>query len=198
MQPFQQGPCQYKFMKKIITLLIILSCSALTSGSFAQIHEPDRNVGVAVGAVTLNFGIGGGVNYRDYFTNRIAGVKTVLEFGVWHAGPGVITLGGESGLSFSDGNRGGFTFISAARSAWHCGWNIRRLDLYGGFSVGAGLLHSDDKVYRIEGNNYDDQVIPVLGAFAGASYFVSRRFGFNAEAGTDITHFQFGLVFKLK
>ena len=185
-------------MNKIVTPIIILFCTTLVSSSSAQSPIHARDIPVSVGAATLSFGMGAGVNYRNYFSDRISGVKMALEFGVWHAGPGVITLGEESGLSFSDGNRGGFTFISAARSGWHCGWNVRGLDVYGGFSVGAGLFHSDNKVYRIEGNNYDDQVIPVFGAFAGASYFISQSFGFNAEAGTDITHFQFGLIFKLK
>ena len=39
---------------------------------------------------------------------------------------------------------------------------------------------------------------PVVGVFVGASYFVTPTFGFNAEAGNDITAFQAGIVFKLK
>lgn len=197
MQPFRYDFCQYEYMKKI-TPLIILFCVTLASGSFAQSPVHDPNVPVSVGSATLSIGMGAGVNYRNYFSDRIFGAKMALEFGAWHAGPGVMTLGGETGLSFSAGNSGGFTFISAARSAWHYGWNVRGLDVYGGFSAGAGFLHSDDKVYHLDGNNYNDQFIPVFGAFAGASYFLTRRFGFNAEAGSDINHFQFGLIFKLK
>ena len=43
-----------------------------------------------------------------------------------------------------------------------------------------------------------NRTIVVPGAFVGASYFLSRNFGLNAEAGYDITNVQFGIVFKLK
>ena len=41
-------------------------------------------------------------------------------------------------------------------------------------------------------------VIPVPGIFVGASYFVTPAFGFNAEAGHDITDIQIGVVFKIQ
>jgi hypothetical protein len=40
-------------------------------------------------------------------------------------------------------------------------------------------------------------VIPIFGAFVGASYFVTPFFGFNAELGYDITDVQAGIIFKL-
>lgn len=185
-------------MKKTKTPVLLLIGLIAMSASFAQSHKTDPWFPLQVGSASLNFGMGAGVNYRNYFTDRIYGVKMALEFAVWRAGPGVISLGGETGLSLSDGIIGGFAFLAAARSAWHCGWHVPGLDTYGGFSVGAGFLHSDNKVYYLEGNNYDDQLIPVFGAFAGASYFISPHFGFNAETGSDITHFQIGLIFRLK
>lgn len=185
-------------MKKTKAAILLLIGFIATSSSFAQSPKTDPGFPVQVGNAFLNFGIGAGVNYRNYFTDGIYGAKIALEFAVWQAGPGSISLGGETGLSFSNGRRGGFAFLAAARSAWHCGWHVPGLDTYGGFSVGAGLLHSDNKVYYPEGNNYDDQLIPVPGAFAGASYFINPHFGFNAEAGSDITHFQIGIIFKLR
>ena len=185
-------------MKKTKTPVLLLIGLIAMSASFAQPHKKNTGAPRQIGNASLSFGMGAGVNYRNYFTDGIYSMKMALEFAVWRAGPGVISLGGETGFSFSNGNRGGFTFLAAARSAWHCGWQIRGLDTYGGFSVGAALLHSDNKVYYLEGNNYDDQLIPVPGAFAGASYFISPHFGLNAEAGSDFTHFQIGLIFKLK
>ncbi|MBS1946170.1 MAG: hypothetical protein JST47_00240 [Bacteroidetes bacterium] len=159
---------------------------------------------VRVGSVTLNLGAGIGANYRedDYYSPF--GLKAALEFGLWQAGPGVITLGPELGASFaSDGYYHNYnsyhsrTLIMAARSAWHYGWKVRGLDTYGGLSLGFGIHHYDYYDGDSRHNSYNE-VIPVLGAFVGASYFVSPKFGFNAEAGYDITNFQLGVIFKLK
>jgi hypothetical protein len=58
-----------------------------------------------------------------------------------------------------------------------------------------GFHHYD---YKNDINYNYNEVIPVFGVFAGASYFVTPMFGFNAEAGYDITNFQLGVIFKLK
>ncbi|HTD39932.1 MAG TPA: hypothetical protein VK671_04870, partial [Mucilaginibacter sp.] len=82
----------------------------------------------------------------------------------------------------------------AARAAWHYGWLVRGLDTYGGVSAGLGFHH-----YEYDNPNFysHDSVISVPGIFVGASYFVTPTFGFNAEAGRDITNVQIGVVFKL-
>ena len=41
--------------------------------------------------------------------------------------------------------------------------------------------------YRFTHYYSDDKVIAVPGIFIGASYFITPMFGFNAEAGYDIT-----------
>lgn len=152
-----------------------------------------------VGSTTLSLGMGVGSEYRGDYYNAPFGIKAVAEWGLWHAGPGVITLGAEAGTSFSNGgyyeDYRSSTTVVAMRSAWHYGWKVRGLDTYGGFSAGIGFHHYG----YVHNNHYNiNEVIPVLGAFIGASYFVAPRFGFNAEAGYDITSFQVGVVFKLK
>jgi len=154
---------------------------------------------VRVGSVTLNMGVGVGSHYKGDYYNSGFGTKLAAEWGLWQAGPGVITLGPEVGGSFSSGGHHedykSRTTIVAGRSAWHYGWQVKGLDTYGGFSAGLGFHHYEYK----NDNHYDEsEVIPVFGAFVGASYFVSPTFGFNAEAGYDITNFQVGLIFKLK
>ena len=108
---------------------------------------------------------------------------------------GVITLGPEFGGSFSNyyNDYKYRTIVIAARSAWHYGWNVPNLDTYAGLSAGIGF-------HRVERKNYEDdtETIGVFGAFVGASYFVTPGFGFNVEAGHDITNFQGGIIFKLK
>ncbi|HXB44690.1 MAG TPA: hypothetical protein VNV85_11555 [Puia sp.] len=152
---------------------------------------------VRVGTTLVNLGVGVGSQYRGDYYNSAFGTKMAVEWGLWHAGPGVITLGVEAGGSFSSGgyynDYSSRTLVFAGRSAWHYGWKVRGLDTYGGLSAGIGFHHyqyNNDIAYDY------NEVIPVLGAFVGASYFVSPRFGFNAEAGYDITNFQVGFVFR--
>ncbi len=161
-----------------------------------------RTSPMQIGSVFLNLGIGVGADYKNSYGTGF-GFKASAEFGLWQAGPGVITLGPEIGSSFSSGYNGSntyenyksSTFIIAGRSAWHYGWGVPSLDTYGGFSLGLGFNHYS---YYHENDNSFNQVIPVFGAFVGASYFVTPTFGFNAEAGYDITNFQVGVVFKLQ
>ncbi len=177
-----------------------------TSKIFAQTKRYDEGAitPVRVGSVILNLGAGIGANYKEDYYYSPFGMKASLEFGLWKAGPGVITIGPEIGASFSNDNYYGQydsyrsrTVVMAARSAWHYGWKVRGLDTYGGLSLGVGIHHYDyynsDNVYYSH-----NEAIPAPGAFVGASYFVTRQFGFNAEAGFDITNFQAGVVFKLK
>jgi len=122
-----------------------------------------------------------------------------MEWGLWKAGPGTITLGPELGGSFSTGgyydNYSVRTIVVAGRSAWHYGWKVRGLDTYGGLSLGMGFIHEE---YVTDVEYVSNRTIVVPGAFVGASYFLSRNFGLNAEAGFDITNVQFGIIFKLK
>ena len=154
---------------------------------------------VQPGSVTLNLGIGAGINYLNDYYYQPFGTKMALEFGAFKAGPGTITFGPELGGSFSNGgyydNYRVRTLVVAGRSAWHYGWNVRGLDTYGGFSLGMGFVHQE---YVSDADYISNQTIFVPGAFVGASYFLSRKFGFNAEAGFDITNIQFGVIFKLQ
>jgi hypothetical protein len=85
--------------------------------------------------------------------------------------------------------------VIAGRSAWHYGWDVRGLDTYGGISAGLGFRHREYNNGNTPYSNND--VIAAPGVFVGASYFILPKFGFNAEAGYDITDFQLGVVFKL-
>ncbi|HEX4850401.1 MAG TPA: hypothetical protein VFV08_06320 [Puia sp.] len=161
--------------------------------------EANQTTPVRPGSVILNLGLGAGAEYNGYYYNQPFGTKMAIEWGLWQAGPGTITLGPEIGGSFSSGgyydNYRARTLVIAGRSAWHYGWDVRGLDTYGGLSLGVGFVHQE---YYSDGNYVNNKTIVVPGAFVGASYFLSRNFGLNAEAGFDITNFQVGLVFKLQ
>jgi hypothetical protein len=182
---------------------LLLLCIGFTLASTAQhgrvaTHGPTTPV--QLGSVTLNGGIGVGSQYEGDYYNSPFGLKAAIEWGLWQAGPGVITLGGEVGGSFSSGgyqyysNYSSHTVIVAARAAWHYGWLVPGLDTYGGVSAGLGFHH-----YQYNDPYYShNSVLVVPGIFVGASYFVTPTFGFNAEAGHDITDIQIGVVFKLQ
>ena len=157
------------------------------------------------GNVTFNAGVGFGTDYKnEYASSSAFGTKAAFEFGIWQAGPGVVSLGVEFGGTTSNQTNRYYnddfrshTFVVAARSAWHYGWKVRRLDTYAGISTGAGFHHYD--YYNNAHDRYDhNDVIPVVGGFVGASYFFTPKFGVNAEAGFDITSLQGGIIFRLK
>lgn len=187
----------------IFRIVCMLSCTGITIASFAQHGHGGANgptTPVKLGSVTVNGGIGIGSSYEGDYYNSPFGLKAAVEWGLWEAGPGVITLGGELGGSFSSGgyqnynNYSSRTIIVAARAAWHYGWEVPGLDTYGGVSAGLGFHH-----YHYNNPDYShSKVIPVPGIFVGASYFVTPTFGFNAEAGHDITDVQVGVVFKIQ
>jgi hypothetical protein len=196
-------------MKKIALSLVALigilfSQSAFSQSQHSMSTSASGNVNpMQVGSAFLNAGFGVGADYRGDNYGTAFGFKIAAEFGLWQAGPGVITLGGELGGSFGSGNYYGYnydvnasTFVIAGRAAWHYGWNVPGLDTYGGFSAGIGFHHY--YVYDVNYiDHYNNSVIPVFGGFVGGSYFIKPNFGFNAEAGFDITNFQVGVVFKL-
>lgn len=157
------------------------------------------------GTVTFNAGVGFGTDYKnEYASSSAIGTKAAFEFGVWQAGPGVVSLGVEAGATTSNRSDRYYkedfrshTIVVAGRSAWHYGWKVPGLDTYAGLSAGAGFHHYD--YYNNPHDRYDyNDVIPVVGGFVGVSYFFTPVFGVNAEAGFDITSLQGGIVFKLK
>lgn len=190
-----------KKAKFIRVSLIVLGISVSTM-TFAQSHHGGGGnspvTPVQLGDVIVNLGVGVGADYKGDNYNTGFGTKVAVEKALWQAGPGVITLGGEVGGSFSSGGYYGYdgyhstTIVVAARAAWHYGWQVPGLDTYGGVSAGLGFHH-----YKWDGYDGHSSVIPAPGGFVGASYFVTPNFGFNAEVGYDITSLQVGLVFKI-
>jgi hypothetical protein len=194
-------------MTKRLTLHTLLIATLLGLGFSASAQHPGQHgptgptTPIEVGTVTVSGGLGVGSYYDGDYYNSPFGLKAVVEAGIWQAGPGVVTLGGEIGGSFSSGgyqydnNYSSRTVIVAARAAWHYGWQVPGLDTYGGVSAGLGFHH-----YQYDDpNTYShNSVIAAPGIFVGASYFVTPTFGFNAEAGHDITDVQVGVIFKIQ
>lgn len=183
-------------MKKNLIYPITLGIALLfTATSNAQ------NV-VEKGSVIFNAGVGIGNEYNSNYYNQALGTKAAIEVGLWQAGPGVVTLGGQAGATFSNGggtldNYKTHTIIVGGRAAWHNGWNVKGLDTYAGLSAGAGFnqySYNNNENIKVKQN----EVIPVFGGFVGASYFITPSFGINIEAGRDITQIQGGIILKIK
>ncbi len=176
--------------------ILVLTFSFTAINGNAQARGPMGPM--QVGSTTLSLGIGSGGDHRNKYYDGALGTKLAMEWGLWKAGPGTITLGFGVGGTFS--NNGPYddykarNFIANMRSAWHYGWKVKGLDTYAGFSAGVGFYREKYKDYTEKNSD----AYPVFGGFVGASYFVTPKFGFNAEAGYDITNFQVGVIFKLK
>ncbi len=192
-------------MKKVIVPLTVLFGSFFVQNAFSQTTHSSGTTGevtpMQIGSIFVNLGVGVGADYKGESYGTAFGFKATAEYGLWQGGPGVITLGPEIGGSFSSNANNGYssksnTFVTAGRAAWHYGWEVPGLDTYGGFSAGLGFHHYTYNDYN--NNTSNDTVIPAFGAFAGASYFITPSFGFNAEFGFDITNFQVGIVLKVQ
>jgi hypothetical protein len=191
---------QHLTVRTFLTLLILVPAISASAQRPAPHTANGPTTPMEVGTVTVSGGLGVGSYYDGDYYNSPFGLKAVVETGVWEAGPGVVTLGGEIGGSFSSGgyqynNYSSRTVIVAARAAWHYGWQVPGLDTYGGVSAGLGFHHYQ---YDNPAAYTHNSVLAVPGIYVGASYFVTPTFGFNAEAGHDITDVQFGIIFKLQ
>lgn len=193
---------------KRIALARLLCITSFIGISFISIAQPPHPTlqgpytPVKVGSVIVNGGIGAGSDYENDYYNSRFGFKAAIEWGILRFGPGVITLGGEVGGSFSNGgyinydNYRANTILIGARAAWHYGWQVRGLDTYVGVSGDLGIHHH--QYYDAPDNISHYSAIAVPGIFVGASYFITQFFGFNAEVGHDITDFQIGIVIKTR
>lgn len=190
-------------MKKLKWSLGLFAITAISLvGNQAHAQKGGGGGGAfEVGTTTVNIGIGLGrsaYGYSGLSYGTGFGFKAAIERGMWQLGPGVLSLGVEAGAALSGNgyyNLDNNTYksnivIASVRSAYHFGWNVDKLDTYGGVSLGPGF-----RSYGYSGNKAHDVVV-APGIFVGASYFFSPNIGVNVEAGYDITQLQGGVIFK--
>ncbi len=182
-------------MKKLLFFVVALLFVTATNTANAQKPiEP-----MEIGAWTVNAGLGLG-NFYGAGGGTGFGIKAALEHGMWEAGPGVITLGGELGWANNSESAMGYSasvnqFSVAARSAWHHGWNVEGLDTYGGFSIGPAFQFFSTNLSGLASGSSNTTHF-YFGFFVGASYFFTPNFGVNAEFGYNVTAMQAGIVYK--
>lgn len=186
-------------MKKLIVLFgVFLLSFMVMSGSYAQ--KPTNPV--EKGNMTLGFGIGPGTHYFGNGWGFGPGFKIFFEAGLWKAGPGTITLGGEYAVSyFVDNPYSGYKWgctnmFFGARAAYHYGFDVPGLDVYAGIPMGFGFstFNYDDW----EGKANSTEVFPYGGIFFGTTYFFNSVVGINGEFGYNATYANIGMVFRLK
>ena len=91
-------------MKKVVVPFVFLIGLSFSQRVFSQNKGGSGGSGpMQLGSVLLNMGIGIGADYKGESYGTPFGFKVAAEFGLWDAGPGVISLGPELGASFSSG-----------------------------------------------------------------------------------------------
>ena len=96
-------------MKKASVLLVTMSILFLHQQTFSQTQKSNGDKGLTnpmqIGSFFVNGGFGAGAGYKNPTYGTPWGFKLAAEYGMWQAGPGVITLGAELGSTFSGEDR---------------------------------------------------------------------------------------------
>jgi hypothetical protein len=188
-------------IKNIRTIIVFLTFIALVPCSSYSGNGPTDPAGTGSGI--LGFGFGPGI---PYYGSHGFGPAILVHYdhGIWRAGPGTVSLGGQVGTSFFSDNylhervkytyhwtNLGFVF----RGAYHYGWKVPGLDTYAGFGAGTSVSIYDDGGY--DSGKRSSHVGFLPSAFIGGTYFFSNVVGLNAECGYNFAYFSIGLNFRL-
>ncbi len=180
--------------------------------AFYAISGPEASAGggptdpISKGTWTINIGVGPATHWWGNGYGFGPGFKFGFENGVAKLGPGTLTVGGELGLSFfaytyyADYRESWVNFIMSAKVAYHYGFDVKGLDVYGGVPLGFGFTaytdHYTNELYHY--NHGYSAAYPYFGIFFGASYFFGKVVGINGEFGYNITYANLGVVFRVK
>ncbi|MFZ4520936.1 MAG: hypothetical protein ACOYNC_04490 [Bacteroidales bacterium] len=151
----------------------------------------------------LGFGFGPAI---PFYGSNGSGPAFIIRYdhGIWRAGPGTISLGGQIGTSFfwhhywhkdvqytEHWTNLGFVF----RAAYHYGWKVPGLDTYAGFGGGTVFSMYNDGGYYPETKPSHVGYLPSV--FFGGTYFFSPVVGINAEFGYNFAYAAIGLNFRI-
>jgi hypothetical protein len=175
-------------MKKILIICFVFSM--LFGASLPTRAQNTPTEPMKIGTWILNAGIGlSSYGYGEGLWLHGFGFKVAAEKGLWQAGPGVISLGGEAGMCVASHNGNNYSrFNIAPRSSYHYGWNVPGLDTYGGIAIGIGFASYS--------HHSGSDVGFYSGLYAGASYFFTDNFAVNAELGLGSTALQVGIAYR--
>ena len=140
-------------MKKKLLLLVAVFCFLGIGLQAQETMSKGRLVGSA----------------RAGFSNVGIPVAVAADYGIVSGfinGNAAVSVGGELGI-FTDVKNNVITFSLAARGNFHYEF-VENLDTYAGLHAGLG---------------FDGNLLPDITFHIGARYYITERFGFNAEIG---------------
>ncbi len=159
-------------------------------------------------AINLGIGVGNTAYFGSYYSGFLPSVSGSYEYGIWEIPmgselTGVISLGGYMGASFSKyGDYGSnhdyyltSDFIIAARGNYHFIFHDK-LDTYAGIWFGVDIASSKWKGSGADPDVNYTSTGPAGGAYVGARWLFSDKFGVYAELGYLISVLNFGVTFK--
>ncbi|MCX6305933.1 MAG: hypothetical protein NT040_13305 [Bacteroidetes bacterium] len=187
-----------KNLKAIVLLLVLITGIPLIAFSGNGPADP-----AGKGNGILGFGFGPAI---PFYGGEGFGPAFMVHYdhGIWQAGPGTISLGGQIGTSFFWHNyshkevqyRDNWTNLAFVfRGAYHYGWKVPGLDTYAGFGGGTLVSMYNDGGYYPDKQPTHVSYLPT--AFMGASYFFNDVVGVNAECGYNFAFISIGLNFRL-
>ena len=177
-------------MKKVLFITVL--AMLLSSPTFAQQFQK--------GTSAINLGIGFGSALGGLGTGRPA-ISGSFEYGMWEAGPGVISLGGYIGNTGYRYSSEGYTqkwnyTVVGARSAYHLHAfeTVPQLDPYAGLMIGYNIAS-----YSVTGgyegpNTYGSGLGYSL--FLGARWFFTNNIAVFVELGYGVSAINAGVSFK--
>lgn len=175
-------------MKKLFFLAVMAVMA------FSPMYAQQFNVGTSA----VNVGVGFGTSLAGTGTARPA-VSASYEYGLWEAGPGVISLGGyvgNTGYNYKwNGGKYSWNYtIVGARSAYHFNGitSVPQLDPYGGAMIGYNIVsYSGSDDYS---NSYGSGL--EFSLFVGARWFFTDNVAAFAELGYGVSYLNLGVAFK--
>lgn len=187
-------------MRKLMLMMAMILLIGMAA--FTQSFEKGSQ------AINLGIGVGNTAYFGSYYSGFLPSVSGSYEYGIVEIPmgselTGVISVGGYMGASFSKyGDYGSghdyyltSDFIIAARGNYHFIFHDK-LDTYAGIWFGVDIASSKWKGSNTDpGVNYTSTG-PTGGAYVGARWFFSDRFGVYAELGYLISVLNFGVTFK--
>ena len=168
-----------------------------------------------VGDNVLNLGIGLGSTLLGGYTgnnfSQTPAIGLSFEHGTWELGDGTVSLGGYLGYKAfkNDYSYGGYSetwkwtyTIIGIRGAYHFPLDNEKLDLYLGAMLSYNIVnfkYTNNDPYYNSAFDYSAGYGSGVGftGFGGIRYYISDKFGLNAELGYGIAYLTLGVSFKL-
>lgn len=198
-------------MKTITTLFKTTALAAVMF--FASVGTTKAQFDVGDNVLNLGVGLGSTLlgSYSGSNFSQTPAIGLSFEHGTWELGDGTVSLGGYLGYkAFKDDySYGGYVATSkwtytiiGIRGAYHFPLDNEKLDLYLGAMLSYNIVSfkytNNDPSYNFYLDNTGGYGSGTsFTGFGGIRYYISDKFGLNAELGYGIAYLTLGVSFKL-